>query len=284
MRLRPNIPSRPSIRMEKDYSARHGGAVVAGIDEAGRGPLAGPVVAAAVILSLDGKRPGGLRDSKELSHDQREALYPQIRRLAISYGIGIATAQEIDLYNILEATRIAARRAIAQLDPQPEILLTDCLEIPAETRQVVPIIKGDMICASISAASILAKVTRDRLMCAYGEEFPHFSWHSNKGYPTPDHYEALERHGATTLHRLTFSGVSFFDAAPARSPSYHRIHQRIEAIIRDRQTHSLLALRVELNEISHRLPPPDIEDLIRRLDSIHQDPAPCASAPPFMLC
>ncbi|MEO8376368.1 MAG: ribonuclease HII [Candidatus Sumerlaeota bacterium] len=257
-----NVPSRPSIRVEKEFAARCGGAWVAGIDEAGRGPLAGPVVAAAVMLPHDeSKRPIGLRDSKELTHNEREKLFPKIMRMALSYGIGIATAQEIDLINILEATRLAAKRAVAMLNPTPGAFVTDALTFPGEARPILPLVKGDAICASISAASILAKVTRDRLMSAYAEEFPQYGWHTNRGYPTPDHYEALTAHGPTILHRMTFQGVSFFVEQPRRSPTFLSIRERLVTITVERTGETRESWQRTLAECERRLPPPDLHEL-----------------------
>ncbi|MCC6546144.1 ribonuclease HII [Candidatus Sumerlaeota bacterium] len=256
------VPSRPSIRVEKDFAAQCGGAWVAGVDEAGRGPLAGPVVAAAVMLPHDqSRRPVGLRDSKELTQEKRERLFPKITRMAISYGIGIATAQEIDLYNILEATRLAAKRAIAMLSPVPGALVTDALTFPGEERPVLPLVKGDAICASISAASILAKVTRDRLMAAYAEEFPQYGWLSNRGYPTEEHYAALAAHGPTVLHRMTFQGVGFFAESPRRSPTFLSIRDRFSRIRGDHQDNTPESWRRVLAECENRLPPPDLLEL-----------------------
>lgn len=183
---------------------------VAGVDEAGRGPLAGPVVAAAVVFDLTRARPRGLDDSKKLSHSRREILFEEIRRRALSYGIAEASPPEIDDINILEATRLAAKRALAQLDPAPGAIVTDALTLRDEPRPVLAIIKGDAKSVSIAAASILAKVTRDRMMTRWAGEFPGYGWEHNMGYPTAGHYAAIERLGPTTLHRLSFAGVSFF--------------------------------------------------------------------------
>lgn len=283
-RVRPKLPARPSIRYEKEFSVQCANAIVAGVDEAGRGPLAGPVVAAAVILPFNGRRPLGLRDSKQMTHEEREEVFPQIKRLAISYGIGIATAQEIDLINILEATRLAAKRALAQLTPQPGCLVTDCLEIPGETRPLLPIIKGDSVCASISAASILAKVTRDRIMTAYAEEFPQYGWITNKGYPTAEHYAALHEHGATVLHRMTFQGVGFFDSIPHRSPTFLRLASQLQLHRAAGDVHSLLALRSEVELAMDRLPPPDLEELHRLFLEPAEEISKCATAPPSTSC
>lgn len=259
------IPKRPSIRPEREFAAQCGGALVAGIDEAGRGPIAGPVVAAAVVFSFDKPRPVGLRDSKKLTERARERLYRQIRRQALTCGIGIATAQEIDLINILEATRLAALRAVSQLDPQPGALITDALTFTADPRPQLPLIKGDAKSSSIAAASILAKVTRDRLMTHYHRQFPEFGWASNRGYPTEEHYAAIAEHGPTVLHRLSFSGVGFFTVEPRRSPLYHDLLARLDALIGRGENHSAV-LRPMVEENREILPPPDYDKLLRHLD------------------
>jgi len=200
----------PNIVPERTWGRTHGAAFVAGVDEAGRGPLAGPVVAAAVVFDLARPRPVGLDDSKKLSHAKRELLFEEIRKRALAYGIAEASPGEIDAINILEATRLAAKRAIAILDPAPGAIITDALTLRNESRPVLPIIKGDAKSASIAAASILAKVTRDRMMTRWAEEFPGYGWERNMGYPTAGHYAAIEALGPTTLHRLTFAGVTFF--------------------------------------------------------------------------
>lgn len=248
----------PTLRPERAFARRCGGVLVAGIDEAGRGPLAGPVVAAAVIFAPDKTRPRGLDDSKQLSAKKREGLYERIRESALTCAVGITTAQEIDMMNILEATLLAARRALEQLSPQPGALITDALSFANERRPVLPLVKGDTLSASIAAASILAKVTRDRMMDAYAREFPEYGWEHNRGYPTPEHYAAIEAHGPTTLHRMTFAGVGFFSESLRRS----RTHADFVRRLRQEPAESLQA---ELNALAERLPPPDLEDLRRRL-------------------
>jgi ribonuclease HII len=179
---------------------------IAGIDEAGRGPLAGPVVAAAVILRAR-CRLAGVDDSKLLSEAKREQLYTAIVEKAVSVGIGSADAGEIDSLNILEATRLAMRRAIENLAPSPDYLLVDAVTLPAVRVPVRPIIKGDALSMSIAAASIIAKVTRDHLMAAYHEMFPQYNFLSHKGYGTAEHLQRLSRFGPCAIHRLTFSPV-----------------------------------------------------------------------------
>lgn len=179
---------------------------IAGIDEAGRGPLAGPVVAAAVILPVH-VRLVGVDDSKQLPEAERERLYPAILEKAVGVGIGVADAGEIDALNILEATRLAMRRAIENVAPSPDYLLTDAVILPEVRIPLRPIIKGDALSLSIAAASIIAKVTRDRLMAAYHERFPQYNFLSHKGYGTAEHLQMLAQFGPCSIHRRTFAPV-----------------------------------------------------------------------------
>lgn len=179
---------------------------IAGIDEAGRGPLAGPVVAAAVILPTR-CRIAGVDDSKQLSEEARDRLYAAILERAVGLGIGSADVGEIDRLNILQATRLAMRRAIEQLVPLPDYLLVDAVTLPGVRISMRPIIKGDSLSLSIAAASIIAKVTRDRLMVKYDALFPEYDFLSHKGYGTPGHLQRLARHGPCPIHRRTFMPV-----------------------------------------------------------------------------
>ncbi len=179
---------------------------VAGLDEAGRGPLAGPVVAAAVILRPR-SRLSGINDSKQLSEGERERLYAVILEQAVGMGIGSADVAEIDQLNILGATRLAMCRAIEQLAPSPDYLLIDAVALPQVRIPARPIIKGDSLSVSIAAASIIAKVTRDRLMARYHDMFPEYGFLSHKGYGTPEHLERLLHHGPCSIHRRTFAPV-----------------------------------------------------------------------------
>jgi len=187
---------------------------VAGLDEAGRGCLAGPVVAAAVILPLtEGTetlmtRFAGVNDSKQLTMPTRERLYDVIMQHAIAVGVGIGSVELIDERNILQATKQAMRFALAQLAPTPHALLLDALLLPDIPLPQRSIIKGDTRCLSIAAASIIAKVTRDRLMLQLHEHYPVYGFDHHKGYGTPAHLEALHTHGVTPHHRKTFSPVS----------------------------------------------------------------------------
>lgn len=180
-----------------------GYSLVCGVDEAGRGPLAGPVCAAAVILPPD-LEIEGLNDSKKLTEKRREALYPQIIEQAVAYGIAFASEREIDEINILQATFLAMRRAVEQLSVQPEIALVDGNREPPLPMPVRTIIKGDSLSASIAAASILAKVTRDRFMHEQDAIFPQYGFAVHKGYGTRAHYAALRENGACPIHRRTF--------------------------------------------------------------------------------
>lgn len=178
---------------------------ICGIDEVGRGPLAGPVVAAAVILPRD-SRILYINDSKKLTPKRREELFQVIQEEAVAIGIGSADQNRIDEINILQATYEAMRKAVAELSVQPSLLLVDAVHIPGLDIPQVGIIKGDAKSQSIAAASVIAKVTRDRLMEAYDPLFPEYHFASNKGYGTAAHIEALKKNGACTLHRRTFIG------------------------------------------------------------------------------
>jgi ribonuclease HII len=179
---------------------------VAGVDEAGRGPLAGPVVAAAVILHPD-RHIEGLRDSKKLSAARRDALYEQICTRALAWATGSASVAEIDSLNILQATMLAMQRAVAGLEPAAEHALIDGNRCPDLDCPVRAIVRGDSRVAAISAASILAKVTRDREMLALDEDYPDYGFASHKGYPSRAHLDALERLGALPVHRRSFAPV-----------------------------------------------------------------------------
>ena len=185
---------------EKEYE-QHGW--ICGIDEVGRGPLCGPVVASAVILPKDCQILY-LNDSKKLSEKMREALYDEIMEKAVATGIGIVGPNVIDEINILQATYEAMRIAISNLKVHPDLLLNDAVTIPEVNIRQVPIIKGDAKSASIAAASIIAKVTRDRLMVQYEEVLPGYGFASNKGYGSAAHIQALKEIGATPIHRQSF--------------------------------------------------------------------------------
>jgi ribonuclease HII len=193
-----------SGRHEREARAR-GFERVAGVDEAGRGALFGPVFAAAVIL--DPNRPiRGLRDSKELDSDQREVLAVRIRERAIAWSVAAAGVYDIDRFNILQASRLAMRRAVEKLVPRSDYLLIDAVTIDLSLPQD-PLIHGDARCQCIAAASILAKTSRDDSMRKWDAIFPEFGLARNKGYGTEEHYAALQAHGPTTLHRFSFEPV-----------------------------------------------------------------------------
>lgn len=176
---------------------------ICGIDEVGRGPLAGPVIACAVILPKDCDILY-LNDSKQVSEKKREELYDEITRKAVAIGIGSIPPKRIDEINILNATYEAMKQAIDNLKVKPDLLLNDAVTIPGVTMKQIPIIKGDAKSMSIAAASIIAKVTRDRIMVAYDSLFPRYGFASNKGYGSKEHIEALKIYGPTLLHRETF--------------------------------------------------------------------------------
>ena len=178
-------------------------AYICGIDEAGRGPLAGPVVAAAAVLPKDCQI-FYLNDSKKLSEKKRDLLFDEIKEKAVAYGIGIVSPQVIDEINILQATYEAMRQAISQLNVIPEILLNDAVTIPGVDIMQVPIVKGDAKSVSIAAASILAKVTRDRMMMEYDQIYPEYGFAKHKGYGTAAHIAALKEYGPCPIHRRTF--------------------------------------------------------------------------------
>lgn len=177
--------------------------VICGVDEAGRGPLAGPVCAAAVILPKHLEIPG-LTDSKKLTDKKRRELFPLIQQQAVAYGIGLASQEEIDEINILQATFLAMERALSQLNVRPDMVLIDGnrereFGVPVQT-----VIKGDSLSANIAAASILAKVTRDNLMMELALQYPQYGFEIHKGYGTKAHYEALRQYGASPIHRRSF--------------------------------------------------------------------------------
>lgn len=177
--------------------------LLCGVDEAGRGPLVGPVVAAAVILPPDLELEG-INDSKKLSERKREALFDVIKEKALAYGIGMADHQEIDQMNILQATFLAMRRAVENMGQNPDLVLVDGNQDPKLGLETRTVIKGDATSASIAAASILAKVTRDRMLIEMDKEYPQYHFAKHKGYGTKDHYEQLMTHGLCPYHRKTF--------------------------------------------------------------------------------
>ena len=187
----------------EDQCRAEGYTVICGVDEAGRGPLAGPVCAAAVILPDHLELPG-LNDSKKLSDKKRRELFPLIKEQAVAYGIGLASHEEIDGINILQATYLAMERALAQLEGRADLALIDGNRAKDFGMSVKTVVKGDSLSASIAAASILAKVTRDDIMEAYAEEYPGYGFEIHKGYGTKAHYAALTEKGPSPIHRMTF--------------------------------------------------------------------------------
>lgn len=186
---------------EKKYAERY--SAICGIDEAGRGPLAGPVVAGACILPMDAEILY-LNDSKKLSEKKRDLLFDEIQQKAIAYGVGIVSPERIDEINILQATYEAMRQAIQQMGMTPDLLLVDAVTIPGVSMKQVGIIKGDGKSVSIAAASILAKVTRDRIMVQYEEAYPEYGFSGHKGYGSAGHIAALKEYGPCPIHRKTF--------------------------------------------------------------------------------
>lgn len=210
--------SRKSFRLEQLGPGWAVPGLVAGVDEAGRGPLAGPVMAAAVIL--DELQPvRGLADSKLLSPRRREALYEQIRARALCCCVASASVEEIDALNILQATLLAMRRAVEGLRLLPHRVVVDGNRTPVLRMPVAAVVGGDARVASISAASILAKVERDRWCLELHQQHPEYGFDAHKGYPTPDHLAALQRHGPCLAHRRSFAPVRLALAAVAALPT-----------------------------------------------------------------
>ena len=189
----------PDLSLEKSFAG-----TVCGIDEAGRGPWSGPVVAAAVILGE--QIPDGINDSKKLTEAKREKLFAEIMSAA-QVGVGLADVAEIDSLNIGRATKLAMERAFANLPQKPDVALVDGNQLPALPCKMQYVIKGDSLSLSIAAASIIAKVTRDRIMHELAAEFPHYAWQSNKGYGTADHIQGLEKHGVSAHHRRSYAPI-----------------------------------------------------------------------------
>ena len=207
------MPSRKSFRLEQLGPGWDQPGLVAGVDEAGRGPLAGPVVAAAVIL--DERAPvQGLADSKVLSPRRRELLFDQIRARALCCSIASASVEEIDRLNILQATLLAMRRAVEGLRLRPHRVVVDGNQVPLLSMTVAALVKGDAKVAAISAASILAKVQRDRWCADLHAEFPDYGFATHKGYATAAHRAALQRHGPCAAHRRSFSPVRAAEGLP----------------------------------------------------------------------
>jgi ribonuclease HII len=203
------MPRRCSFKLELDYPEP-----LAGVDEAGCAPLAGPVVAAACILDRN-KFPRGIDDSKNLPIDKREALYANLVKCAV-WAVGVASVEEIDTINIYWARMLAMTRAVEALGLEPAWVLVDGNACPRWQRPSKAIVDGDAKCRSIAAASIIAKVTRDRMMAEHSLQWPGYGWETNRGYGTPHHYRALEALGPTPLHRRSFAPVREIEARRAQ--------------------------------------------------------------------
>ncbi|HLO20590.1 MAG TPA: ribonuclease HII [Sphingomicrobium sp.] len=195
------MPRRCTFKLELDFPQP-----LAGVDEAGCAPLAGPVIAAACVLDRD-RFPRGIDDSKNLPLEKREALYERLMKSAVAWGVGIASVEEIDRINIYWARMLAMSRAVEALGLEPAWVLVDGNACPKWQRPSKAIIDGDAKCRSIAAASIIAKVTRDRIMADYALEYPGYGWETNRGYGTPEHWRALHALGPTPLHRRSFPRV-----------------------------------------------------------------------------
>ena len=202
-----------ALRMQRDLwdyeikAGKKGYRLIAGVDEAGRGPLAGPVVAAAVVLPPDTIL-RGLDDSKKLSPAKREELFPKIQTQAIAYGVAVVSPEVIDKINILQAALLAMQQAVEQLQPVPDLLLIDGNQKTASSIEQWAIVKGDSKSLSIAAASVLAKVTRDHIMQDYHQLYPQYEFARHKGYGTKLHRDLIAEHGPCPIHRSTFKGVT----------------------------------------------------------------------------
>ncbi|MCK5604720.1 ribonuclease HII [Candidatus Pacearchaeota archaeon] len=192
------------MHREEQQLRERGYSVIAGVDEAGRGPLAGPVVAGAVILPAD-YRNESIQDSKQLTNLQREQLFVEIKNSALSFAVGIVGWKQIDEMGILNAAKLAMRRAILKLDPAPDFILIDAVPVNIMEIPQKAIVKGDQKVLSIAAASIIAKVSRDHLMQDYHKKYPHYGFDQHMGYGTEIHLSAIKKHGPCKIHRMTFS-------------------------------------------------------------------------------
>ncbi|MGB9716719.1 MAG: ribonuclease HII [Thermodesulfovibrionales bacterium] len=194
------------IYQHDDCLREKGYRIIAGIDEAGRGPLAGPVVAAAVVLP-EGIRIDGLRDSKKVPENEREHLFTKIALLSEDIGIGIVGHEDIDRLNILKSTRLAMQYAVEKLSQPPDLLIIDALSLPLISIKQISYIKAEEISSSVAAASIIAKVIRDKIMMSYHHQYPDYNFKKNKGYSTKEHLELLRIYGPCPIHRKSFHRV-----------------------------------------------------------------------------
>lgn len=256
IRRRQKALAQETARLEKMSALEHklrsrGFVQIAGVDEAGRGPLAGPVVAAAAILPPQ-VQIEGLNDSKKLSEQKREKLFDQIQSVALVIGVGEATPKEIDEHNIRNATHLAMRRALDQLSIPPDKVLIDGNAIPGSRFSEMAIIGGDRKSISIAAASIIAKVTRDRLMVKYDQEYPQYGFSKHKGYGSADHLTALQKHGATPIHRKSFGGVPHTETLSEVSEVF------AEGIAAARNLEELTAIADTIAAAASDIPPQEV--------------------------
>lgn len=267
MKTKPSVNKLKTAPLDLENEARRSGyRFIGGIDEAGRGPLAGPVCAAVVIFD-EGVSIPGVNDSKQIEESRREELYHLIMEKALSVGVGIACAEEIDSVNILRATKLACRRAIQNMKILPDYLLLDALTLEKCTIPQNPIVKGDARSLSIAAASIIAKVTRDRLMAQYREEFPMYGFERNKGYGTADHRKAIDSHGPSTLHRQSFLTPWFECRPPVRSVTCGNIISNLT----ESSPSNSRSIWAEIQKLSPFLPKCEIREL-KNLYSTHCSP------------
>jgi ribonuclease HII len=209
------------VKFDRQYFDQEGVCLVAGVDEVGRGALAGPVVAGAVLIDCD-CRIAGVNDSKQVDAGRREALYGEILKRARAVAIGWASAEEIDRINIYQATKLASCRALSALQLKPDVVLTDALRLEGLDVRVEPLGKGDTRSQAIAAASIVAKVTRDRWMRQLDAEYPGYGFAAHKGYAVELHLKALRERNASTIHRHSFRGVDWFEEEYQASLTYQR--------------------------------------------------------------
>lgn len=242
--------------------------VIAGIDESGCGCLAGPVVAGAVVLP-EKVRIRDLDDSKKLNAEERTRILEEICDSALAIGVGVATAEEIDKINIRQAAILAAERAVRSLSIKPDFLVTDGLLYPRLNIPYNSIVRGDSKCRAIAAASVVAKVFRDRIMMAYHHEYPAYDFAGHKGYATKTHFQAIERYGPSAIHRLSFHGVAWFNQKVAYSITYWAIFERIT---RGALTRSdILDIEAEVMGLCHFLPVREIvslQGLMKKLNMV----------------
>jgi ribonuclease HII len=248
------------LRIERQLTTQ-GYALIAGLDEAGRGPLAGPVCAAAVIFA-PGTRIARVNDSKQVSPEVREELFGEIMAKARAVGVGLADAEEIDAINILNATKLAMRRALHGLRETPDYLILDAITLKDFTQPQMPLVKGDARCFSIAAASIIAKVTRDRLMVRYAEEFPQYGFERHKGYGTDLHLKNIIEHGPSSIHRRTFFDPGMFSRPLVLSAKCNSL---LEELTRGLRPDPVLQM---IDTLRGYLPGLEIRQLVKTVESL----------------